>query len=100
MALLRRAGRSPEAGREAFETLLAEAEAGDPTALDAFAETARWLGIGLAGIVNVLNPSLVLLGGRLTASYPFVRSTLEAELDRRVARLAPTRPGRADIPRR
>jgi predicted NBD/HSP70 family sugar kinase len=86
MALLRRAGRSPEGGREAFETLLAEAEAGDPTALDAFAETARWLGIGLAGIINVLNPSLVLLGGRLTASYPFVRSTLEAELDRRVLR--------------
>jgi predicted NBD/HSP70 family sugar kinase len=86
MALLRRAGRSPEGGREAFETLLAEAEAGDPTALHAFAETARWLGIGLAGIINVLNPSLVLLGGRLTASYPFVRSTLEAELDRRVLR--------------
>ena len=86
MALLRRAGRSPEGGREAFETLLAEAEAGDPTALDAFAETARWLGIGLAGIINVLNPSLVLLGGRLTASYPFIRSTLEAELDRRVLR--------------
>jgi predicted NBD/HSP70 family sugar kinase len=85
-ALLRRAGRSPEAGREAFETLLAEAEAGDPIALDAFAETARWLGIGLAGIINVLNPSLVLLGGRSAASYPFVRSTLEAELDRRVLR--------------
>ena len=85
-ALLRRAGRSPESGREAFETLLAEAEAGDPIALDAFAETARWLGIGLAGIINVLNPSLVLLGGRSAASYPFVRSTLEAELDRRVLR--------------
>lgn len=86
MALLRRAGRSPQAGREAFETLLAEAEAGVPAALDAFNDTARWLGIGLAGIVNVLNPSLVLLGGRLTASYPYVRSTLEAELDRRVLR--------------
>ena len=86
MALLRRAGRSPQAGREAFEALLAEAEAGDPAALDAFNDTARWLGIGLAGIVNVLNPSLVLLGGRLTASYPYVRSTLEAELDRRVLR--------------
>lgn len=86
MALLRRAGRSPQAGREAFEALLAEAEAGVPAALDAFNDTARWLGIGLAGIVNVLNPSLVLLGGRLTASYPYVRSTLEAELDRRVLR--------------
>jgi predicted NBD/HSP70 family sugar kinase len=86
MALLRRAGRSPQAGREAFEALLAEAEAGVPAALDAFNDTARWLGIGLAGIINVLNPSLVLLGGRLTASYPYVRSTLEAELDRRVLR--------------
>jgi predicted NBD/HSP70 family sugar kinase len=85
-ALLRRAGRSTEGGREAFEAILAEAEAGDPTALDAFAANGRWLGIGLAGILNVLNPSLVLLGGRLTASYPFVRSTLEAELDRRVIR--------------
>ena len=27
-----------------------------------------------------------MLGGRLAASYPFVRSTLEAELDRRVLR--------------
>jgi predicted NBD/HSP70 family sugar kinase len=86
MALLRRAGRPEQAGRDAFEALLGEAEAGDPTALDAFDDTARWLGIGLAGIVNVLNPSLVLLGGRLTASYPYVRSTLEAELDRRVLR--------------
>jgi len=86
MALLRRAGRSPQAGREAFEAVLVEAEAGVPAALDAFNDTARWLGIGLAGIVNVLNPSLVLLGGRLTASYPYVRSTLEAELDRRVLR--------------
>jgi predicted NBD/HSP70 family sugar kinase len=86
MALLRRAGRSPQAGRDAFETLLADAETGDPAALDAFNDTARWLGIGLAGIVNVLNPSLVLLGGRLIASYPYVRSTLEAELDRRVLR--------------
>lgn len=85
-ALLRRAGRSPEAGHDAIDELLAAAEAGEAAALTAFAETGRWLGIGLAGIINVLNPSLVVLGGRLTASYPFVRSTLEAELDRRVMR--------------
>ncbi len=85
-ALLRSAGRSPEGGRETYDRILAEAEAGDATALDAFAANGRWLGIGLAGLINVLNPSLVLLGGRLTASYPYVRSTLEAELDRRVLR--------------
>jgi len=85
-ALLRRAGRSPEGGHDVVDAVLAEAEAGDPDALAAFAETGRWLGIGLAGIINTLNPELVLLGGRLTGSYPFVRSTLEAELDRRVLR--------------
>jgi predicted NBD/HSP70 family sugar kinase len=85
-ALLRRAGRPPEGGREAVDGVLAAAGAGDPVALAAFAETGRWLGIGLAGAINVLNPDLVLLGGRLAPSYPFVRSTLEAELDRRVLR--------------
>ena len=85
-ALLRRAGRPPEGGSDAFDGVLADAQAGEPEALAAFAETGRWLGIGLAGIVNILNPELVVLGGRLSASYPFVRSTLEAELDRRVLR--------------
>jgi predicted NBD/HSP70 family sugar kinase len=85
-ALLRRAGRSPESGHDGFDAVLAEAEAGAPTALAAFAETGRWLGIGLAGIINILNPELVVLGGRLATSHPFIRSTLEAELDRRVLR--------------
>jgi predicted NBD/HSP70 family sugar kinase len=85
-AVLRRAGFPPEGGTEAFDAVLESAEAGSSFALEAFAETGRWLGIGLAGIINVLNPRLVLLGGRLDQSYPYVRSALEAELDRRVIR--------------
>jgi predicted NBD/HSP70 family sugar kinase len=85
-ALLRRAGYPPEGGREAIDAVLREAESGSPLALAALAETGRWLGIGLAGLINVLNPRLVLLGGRLRRIDPFVRPTLEAELDRRVLR--------------
>ena len=85
-ALLRRAGHPPEGGREAIDAVLREAEAGSPAALGALAETGRWLGIGLAGLINVLNPRLVLLGGRFRSSYPYVRPALEAELDRRVLR--------------
>lgn len=85
-ALLRRAGRPPEGGPEAVGAVLREAESGSPLALAALAETGRWLGIGLAGLINVLNPRLVLLGGRLRSIYPFVRSSLEAELDRRALR--------------
>ena len=85
-ALLRRAGHPPEGGHEAVAAVLREAEDGSPVALEALAETGRWLGIGLAGVINVLNPDMVLLGGGLARAYPFVRATLEAELDRRVLR--------------
>lgn len=85
-ALLRRAGYPVEGGKDAFDSLLAAAGSGSSVALEAFAETGRWLGIGLAGIINILNPRLVLLGGRLARSYPYSRSALEAELDHRVLR--------------
>lgn len=85
-ALLRRAGYPPEGGAEARMALMGDAQTGSPLALAALAETGRWLGIGMAGLINVLNPKLVLLGGQLGPFYPFLRSTLEAELDRRVLR--------------
>ena len=85
-ALLRRTGHPPEAGYDAVDAVLRDAQAGSPLALAAFAETGRWLGIGLAGLINVLDSRLVILGGRLGAAYPFVRATLEAELDRRAMR--------------
>ncbi len=39
------------------------ARAGDPVAAQAVEETARWLALGVTGLQNVLNPSLVILGG-------------------------------------
>lgn len=36
---------------------------GDELALGAFAETGRWVGTGLAGLVNLLNPEIAVLGG-------------------------------------
>ena len=86
-ALLRRAGPAGRrAAHDAVDAILRDAEAGEPAALAALSRRGRWLGIGLAGVINVLNPDLVLLGGRFAPAYPFVRSTLEAELDRRVLR--------------
>lgn len=85
-ALLRRAGYSPEGGTEAMAAVMRDAQAGETRALAALAETGRWLGIGIAGLINILNPELVLIGGELAPFYPFVRSALEAELDRRAQR--------------
>jgi predicted NBD/HSP70 family sugar kinase len=81
-ALLVRAGRPADGGRGALDAVLAEAAAGSPVALAALDETGRWLGIGLAGLVNVLNPELVVLGGRFGRIHPYVSDALVEELDR------------------
>jgi predicted NBD/HSP70 family sugar kinase len=81
-ALLRRAGHPSDGGRGEVEAVLREAEAGSRSALDALDEVARWVGFGLAGLVNVFDPRLIVLGGLLGRIHPLIRKTVEAELDR------------------
>jgi len=45
------------------EAVSAAAAAGDPEAVFIIAAAARFLGIGLANVVNLLNPAMVILGG-------------------------------------
>ncbi len=82
-ALLLRAGRAPGGGRGEVDEVLREAAAGMPSALSALDNVGRWLGFGLAGLVNVLNPRLVVLGGLFGRIHPYVTATLGAELERR-----------------
>ncbi len=82
-ALLRLAGRRPSGGRGELDALLRDAEAGAPAALSALDSVGRWLGVGLAGLVNILDPELVVLGGLFGRIHPFIASTVERELDRR-----------------
>jgi len=81
-ALLTRAGHPRGGGRDEVEAVLDEAAAGDAMAREALEHVGRWLGIGLAGLVNLLNPELVVLGGRFGRIYPFIHETVEAQLDR------------------
>jgi predicted NBD/HSP70 family sugar kinase len=82
-ALLVAAGYPPDGGPEAVDAILREAETGSVRARASLERLGRWLGIGLAGLVNVFNPRLIVLGGRFGRLYPFVRPTIEAELDGR-----------------
>jgi predicted NBD/HSP70 family sugar kinase len=82
-ALLRLAGHSPAGGWAEVDAVIEEARSGSPTALAAFETVGHWLGVGLAGLVNVFNPRLVVLGGLLGPIHPFVSQALDAELDRR-----------------
>jgi predicted NBD/HSP70 family sugar kinase len=66
-----------------MDVLLRDADAGSERALAALEETGRWLGIGLAGLVNVLNPALVVFGGLFQRIHPYVAAAVDRELDRR-----------------
>ena len=79
-ALLVRAGLSPTGGRRGIDRVLAAAALDEPLALEALMTTGRWLGIGLAGLVNVLNPRLVVLGGLFGRIYPFVSNEMDHAL--------------------
>ena len=81
-ALLARAGYPLDGGRAALDAVIADAAAGRPAAIAAIEETGFWLGLGLAGLVNVLNPRRVVLGGLFARIHPFVGDIVERGLDR------------------
>ena len=55
-----------------MQTVLQAAQAGDDVALEALHETGMYLGIGIANLVNIFNPSLVVLGGTLSLAHEFL----------------------------
>src|SRR5207248_2322496 len=59
--LLELAGGHPEAINGPMVT--AAARAGDPAALDAFAQIGYWLGGGLADLVQIVDPQVLVVGG-------------------------------------
>ena len=66
-----------------MEEILRAAAAGDERALRALREVGRWLGIGVAGIVNTFNPRRVVLGGYFARIHHHVESQIETALDAR-----------------
>jgi predicted NBD/HSP70 family sugar kinase len=79
-ALLRRAGRAP-GDRAAVLEVLRAAVGGEPAAGDAVRQVADWLGFGVANLVNVVNPDLVVFGGSLREVYAAGAGTVRRRLD-------------------
>ncbi len=64
------------------------ARAGDAQARAAFDHAGRALGIALAGVVNLLNPQTLCLGGGMGAAFDLLLPSLEREINQRAFRLA------------
>jgi glucokinase-like ROK family protein len=54
------------------------AQQGDPVAKSVLHETSTYIGIGLANLINVLNPQRVVLGGYLSPAYPAMLQEITA----------------------
>ncbi len=78
-ALARAAGATDEQG---LPELIAAVQRGDASVVAAFDVVADWLGIGLANLVNMLNPESIVLGGHLGAVYAASSQRVHAQLDR------------------
>ena len=92
-ALLRRAGRTEDGGRDALDAVLAAIADGDEDAQAAVARTGHWLAIGIANIVNVFNPRMVVLGDMHALLHPHVIDQGELRLAAKslVGRRSPVR---------
>ncbi|RPI89938.1 MAG: ROK family protein [Chloroflexi bacterium] len=67
-------------------TIVDAARAGDTVALGALEKIGRDLGIGIASLVNALNPELVVFGGVLSLAGEFLMPALIKELEQRALR--------------
>lgn len=59
------------------------AQSGDAVALAALQKVGRYLGIGMAGLVNALNPDLIVFGGILSLAGNFLLPTITEQIQQR-----------------
>ena len=84
-AIRRSPGRLRAMARQAHGRLTPElvsraARAGDAAAQQVWREVGRWLGVGLANVVNVLNPERIIIGGGVADAWGLFAPTLKRTL--------------------
>jgi glucokinase-like ROK family protein len=65
------------------EMIVEAAQAGDLLALRSLEEIGHFLGIGIASLLNALNPEIVVLGGILSVASEFLFPIVNAEIQKR-----------------
>ena len=65
------------------QTVYEAAAAGDPLALEVVQDTAKYLGVGVANIINILNPEVVVICGGVTRAGDRLFVPLRREVNRR-----------------
>jgi predicted NBD/HSP70 family sugar kinase len=64
--------------------LIARAHSGDKKAVEVVQETGRYLGLGLATVINALNPDCIFIGGEITTAWDLIESIVRSAVNERV----------------
>jgi glucokinase len=63
------------------------AQQGDAEAVRIIRETAQWIGLGLANVINLLNPELVIIGGGVSLAGDILFKTIREEIAKRALKI-------------
>ncbi len=66
-----------------IEDLIVCARRGDSRALTALNSTARYLGLGMASIINAIDPTRIYLGGEITEAWDLIESQVREAIKER-----------------
>ncbi len=62
------------------DEIVARAQAGDREVASGLTSVGEWLGMGVANLVNIFNPDVIVFGGSLREIFPATRESVEAVL--------------------
>lgn len=66
-----------------IQEAVARAERNDTEIIDALQRIGSYLGIGMANIINIFNPELIIIGNRMTQAEPWIRDPILSVLNER-----------------
>ena len=66
-----------------IEMIVSAAERGDRVAIVALTKVGRYLGIGIASLINSLNPAIVVFGGIMSSAWKFLEPVVLSEIKNR-----------------
>jgi predicted NBD/HSP70 family sugar kinase len=66
-----------------IEMIVSAADRGDRVATVALTKLGRYLGIGIASLINSLNPAIVVFGGIMSCAWKFLEPVVLAEIKNR-----------------
>lgn len=79
-------------GEISFAQLVDLALKGERTARTALKETARYLGVGIANLIQGLAPEAVIVGGPIVRAWPVIEADIRTSVDSSICRGFPSTP--------